>query len=90
MSHIDHDTRRVGIGAPKRVIVTDYRSAAGERGVAIEVDELMVALFLTPTQARQTARKLFREADKADGQVTRVDYLLGEQNRKRVVGAEAS
>ena len=80
----------MSVGAPKKIVVTDYRSAAGECGVAIEVDELMVALFLTPKQARQTARKLFREADKADGQRTRADYLLGDQNRYRTVRAARS
>jgi hypothetical protein len=74
----------MSVGHPKQVIVTDWRNAR-ERGVAIEVDELHVALFLTPKQARQTARKLFREANKADGQTTRVDYLLGGQNRQRTL-----
>ena len=75
----------MSVGAPKKIVVTDYRSADGDRGVAIEVDELMVALFLTPKQARQTARKLIREADKADGAKTSIAYIAGLQNRQRTM-----
>ena len=74
----------MSVGYPQKIVVTDWRSDEG-CGVAIEVDELHVALFLTPKQARQMARRLIREADKSDGHRTRLDYLLGWQTKSRTV-----